>query len=182
MKQSQAKLQQQKQGVIATENMLQQCKLMVDFLNLALGDDVSLSLQMADSATIMSRQAGDHLLPIAAGDGSLLAVLQVQRHDEPLTALAPAAELIPFPTATTVVSIPDAGAVSEAALRAVQDLLDQYGVPAERLNKQERMEIVSLLNKQGVFLLKGAVSNVARQLHCSEPTLYRYLAIANKSN
>jgi len=39
---------------------------------------------------------------------------------------------------------------------------------------------VDILNQKGIFMLKGAVSEVAKQLHCSEPSIYRYLNILNK--
>ena len=37
------------------------------------------------------------------------------------------------------------------------------------------MTIVKELQKQGIFLLKGAVKEVAKALNTSEPSIYRYL-------
>ncbi|MDL2211754.1 PAS domain-containing protein [Erysipelotrichaceae bacterium OttesenSCG-928-M19] len=45
----------------------------------------------------------------------------------------------------------------------------------ESLSQDARLAIVSKLNDRGVFLLKGAVNEVASILLCSEPTIYRYL-------
>ncbi|WP_238558869.1 helix-turn-helix domain-containing protein [Yersinia pestis] len=39
----------------------------------------------------------------------------------------------------------------------------------------EKKEIVKKLNEKGVFLLKGAVAEVAMRLETSEQTIYRYL-------
>ncbi len=43
------------------------------------------------------------------------------------------------------------------------------------LNQAEKMTIVKELQKQGIFLLKGAVKEVAKALNVSEPSIYRYL-------
>lgn len=51
----------------------------------------------------------------------------------------------------------------------------QPGTPPERLNQDEKMEIIKRLKECGVFSVKGAVREVATQLCCSEPTIYRYL-------
>ena len=40
-------------------------------------------------------------------------------------------------------------------------------------------EIMDILNRKGVFLLKGSVSHVAQTLHSSEASIYRYLGKLN---
>ena len=40
-------------------------------------------------------------------------------------------------------------------------------------------EIMDALNRKGVFLLKGSVSYVAKELHSSEASIYRYLGKLN---
>lgn len=45
----------------------------------------------------------------------------------------------------------------------------------ERMSPKEKKQVVHKLSEQGVFLLKGAVSEVAKRLKTSEPTIYRYL-------
>ena len=52
-------------------------------------------------------------------------------------------------------------------------------VPVERLTQDEKMEIMAALNRKGVFLLKGSVSYVAKELHSSEASIYRYLGKLN---
>ena len=49
------------------------------------------------------------------------------------------------------------------------------GVPVERLTQDEKLAIVAKLDSRGSFLMKGAVSDVAAQLGCSEASIYRYL-------
>ena len=41
------------------------------------------------------------------------------------------------------------------------------------------MEIMEILDRKGVFLLKGSVSFVAKELHSSEASIYRYLGKLN---
>ncbi|EKA1241440.1 helix-turn-helix domain-containing protein, partial [Salmonella enterica] len=43
------------------------------------------------------------------------------------------------------------------------------------LNAENKSHIISLLNDEGVFLLKGAVTKVAKKLNISEPTVYKYI-------
>ncbi|WP_125154771.1 helix-turn-helix transcriptional regulator [Clostridium rectalis] len=56
----------------------------------------------------------------------------------------------------------------------------QGNIPVDRLTQEERINIVDILNQKGIFMLKGAVSEVANKLKCSEPTIYRYLSMLNK--
>lgn len=48
--------------------------------------------------------------------------------------------------------------------------------PADRLNQQERKDIIEKLHKQGLFQMKGAITFVAEQFACSSATIYRYLS------
>ena len=48
--------------------------------------------------------------------------------------------------------------------------------PADRLNQQEKKNIIEKLHKQGLFQLKGSISFVAGQFSCSSATIYRYLS------
>jgi len=48
-------------------------------------------------------------------------------------------------------------------------------ISPERMNPEEKMQFVGALERQGYFLLKGGVSEVARLLKVSEATIYRYL-------
>ena len=50
-----------------------------------------------------------------------------------------------------------------------------YHVPMEAMHSADKLEIVRILESQGVFATKGSVGQVAMELHISEPTVYRYL-------
>lgn len=63
---------------------------------------------------------------------------------------------------------------------AVGDVLREMNVAAERLTQEEKMAVVGELNDRGVFLLKGAVKEVAEALCCSQASVYRYLSRLKK--
>ena len=66
---------------------------------------------------------------------------------------------------------------SEAvAVDAISRELEQLGVSADRLTSDERLKIITALASNGIFLFKGAVKDVAAQLHCSQASVYRYLS------
>ncbi|PRR78682.1 YheO-like PAS domain protein [Clostridium liquoris] len=70
--------------------------------------------------------------------------------------------------------------IEEVTQTVLQKVLADENIPVDRLTQDERLSIVDILNQKGIFMLKGAVSEVAKQLHCSEPSIYRYLNILNK--
>lgn len=59
---------------------------------------------------------------------------------------------------------------------AVANELSRLGVSADRLTPEERLKIVASLKEGGIFLLKGAVKDVAAALSCSQASIYRHLA------
>lgn len=62
----------------------------------------------------------------------------------------------------------------------ILDVIQEDGVPIERLTKEEKIRIVNRLEEQGIFLLKGAVPHVAEVLQSSPASIYRYLKGKNK--
>lgn len=56
------------------------------------------------------------------------------------------------------------------------DATADLSTPADRLNQNERRQIIRRLHEQGLFQLKGAISFVARKFSCSTATVYRYLS------
>ena len=65
--------------------------------------------------------------------------------------------------------------IGDVAEDAVANELSRLGVSADRLTPEERLKIVASL-KEGIFLLKGAVKDVAAALSCSQASIYRHLA------
>lgn len=69
--------------------------------------------------------------------------------------------------------------IDELICTIIENTINGYAIPPERLSPDEKQNIIRKLNEKGVFLLKGAVSKVAAHLKVSENTVYRYL---NKIN
>lgn len=68
------------------------------------------------------------------------------------------------------------------AADAISRELEHLGVTAERLTSEERLQIITTLEASGIFLLKGAVKDVAAGLHCSQASVYRYLSQIKNEN
>lgn len=68
------------------------------------------------------------------------------------------------------------------ASEAVAEVLREKGLTAQRLTLDERMDIICQLDSQGIFLLKGAVKDVAESLECSPASVYRYLTNLRKED
>lgn len=66
------------------------------------------------------------------------------------------------------------------AAEAVSRELARLGISAERLTAGERLRIIETLEAGGIFLLKGAVKDVAAILHCSPVSVYRYISQSKK--
>ncbi|HYK72171.1 MAG TPA: PAS domain-containing protein [Pseudoneobacillus sp.] len=65
--------------------------------------------------------------------------------------------------------------IEELTTSIIMKTLSEAGIPSDRMSTDEKMEVIQKLNERGVFLIKGAVSEVATQLKSSEATIYRYL-------
>lgn len=66
--------------------------------------------------------------------------------------------------------------IDAVAADAVSAVLRESGLAPDRMTQEEKLMAVTQLDKRGVFLLKGAVKDVARALHCSQASVYRYLS------
>jgi len=65
--------------------------------------------------------------------------------------------------------------VEDLSFDSVDKEIEAFGIPVERLNYEEKKDIVRRLYEDGVFMLKGSIPFVATRLHVSDATLYRYL-------
>ena len=65
--------------------------------------------------------------------------------------------------------------ISELSSNIIHTTVHKYDVPPSDMNSTDKLEIVKALEAQGVFSTKGSVGQAARELHISEPTVYRYL-------
>jgi len=66
--------------------------------------------------------------------------------------------------------------IEELTKDTIETIINMKGVSPDRMTPEEKIEIVNELNQKGIFLLKGAVSEVAHHLKSSEASIYRYLS------
>ena len=57
----------------------------------------------------------------------------------------------------------------------IDEVIEQYAVPVTLMKKRDKIVVVRELDERGVFLIRGAVSTVARVLGVSRYTIYNYL-------
>ncbi len=70
---------------------------------------------------------------------------------------------------------------AELTLDSINKVVRALGIPPARMDQNEKLKIVNELNEMGIFLIKGAVSQVASELKASEATIYRYLGKLKKN-
>lgn len=70
--------------------------------------------------------------------------------------------------------------ISQITEKILDNALEFSDVPLDRLTQEEKLEVVKELNDKGIFMLKGAVSEIAEKLDVSEATLYRYIRTVSK--
>lgn len=66
--------------------------------------------------------------------------------------------------------------ITSVAQDAIVRELEQLGINADRLTAEERVKMIAVLEARGIFLLKGAIKDVAEAMHCSQASVYRYLS------
>ncbi|EAX46920.1 YheO domain protein [Thermosinus carboxydivorans Nor1] len=65
--------------------------------------------------------------------------------------------------------------VSEALNGIIKSILENYHIPVASLPREEKLNIIKQLDEKGVFLVKGAVDQVAATLGVSRYSIYNYL-------
>lgn len=65
--------------------------------------------------------------------------------------------------------------IRDMVYSVIEQVLANCSVDPARMTTEEKKDVVEALNDKGVFLLKGAVAQVASRLEVSEQTIYRYL-------
>lgn len=68
------------------------------------------------------------------------------------------------------------GSTEDTAREAAQNAIRELGFSGIRLTPDEKITVVERLDENGIFLLKGAVKEIADILQCSQATMYRYLS------
>lgn len=53
--------------------------------------------------------------------------------------------------------------------------IKRIGKPVVHMRKEDKLDIIRDLKEKGLFLIKGAVQRVSKELSVSLPTIYKYL-------
>lgn len=65
--------------------------------------------------------------------------------------------------------------INEVLCNLVNSVLEASGKPVAYMTKEDKVEIVRVLDQKGAFLIKGAIDYVAKVLCVSRYTVYNYL-------
>jgi predicted transcriptional regulator YheO len=65
--------------------------------------------------------------------------------------------------------------IDDVLTAIIDNVLNKYDVTPDRMSVDEKVDVVKQLNEHGLFLLKGGLSELAKRMQISEPTIYRYL-------
>lgn len=76
---------------------------------------------------------------------------------------------------TQVVDETFADDVNSVLANIVSNTLDNFGRPINYMTKEDKVNVVKILDSKGVFLIKGSVDYVAKVLCVSRYTIYNYL-------
>lgn len=63
----------------------------------------------------------------------------------------------------------------ELTLNKIDNIISQFDVIPNRMTTTEKTDVITALNECGVFNIRGSVQEVAKKLHMSEPSIYRYI-------
>ena len=70
--------------------------------------------------------------------------------------------------------------IEEVAREAISDVFSTQNVSIDYLKQQDKLNIIEVLYLKGIFLLKGAVVEIAKALGMSEASVYRYVQIIKR--
>jgi len=115
-------------------------------------------------------------------EGRLIGLLCVNRDRSAITAAENALEMLkrqynlqPADTSHREELGNPAAAILE---KLITDTLRELGVTPSHMSRDDKVRAVRAMQSKGITGMKGAVSEIARALNVSEPTVYRYLVKA----
>ena len=65
--------------------------------------------------------------------------------------------------------------VHEVLKNIIQKAVEKIGKPASLMQKEDKLMVVKIADKKGAFLIKGAITQLAREINVSRFTIYNYL-------
>lgn len=65
--------------------------------------------------------------------------------------------------------------VNEILKKIIHKAIGKVGKPVSMMQKEDKLKVVDLIDKEGGFLIKGAIDQAANELSVSRYTIYNYL-------
>jgi len=65
--------------------------------------------------------------------------------------------------------------VNEVLKNIIQEAIEKIGKPVSLMQKEDKLRVVKIADKKGAFLIKEAITQVAKEINVSRFTIYNYL-------
>ena len=74
----------------------------------------------------------------------------------------------------------DSNSFKDLVLSIINQQIDSFKIPIERLTQEEKIELIGRLDDKGIFMMKGSVDILVDKLDSSPASIYRYLNESRK--
>jgi len=65
--------------------------------------------------------------------------------------------------------------VKEVLKNIIQEAIEKIGKPVSLMQKEDKLMVVKIADEKGAFLIKGAITQIAKEINVSRFTIYNYL-------
>ena len=65
--------------------------------------------------------------------------------------------------------------VNEVLENIIQEAIEKIGKPISLMQKEDKLIVVKIADEKGAFLIKGAITQIAKEINVSRFTIYNYL-------
>lgn len=65
--------------------------------------------------------------------------------------------------------------VNEILKNIIQEAIEKIGKPVSLMQKEDKLMVVKIADEKGAFLIKGAITQFAKEINVSRFTIYNYL-------
>ena len=65
--------------------------------------------------------------------------------------------------------------VNEVLENIIQEAIEKIGIPISLMQKEDKLMVTKIADEKGAFLIKGAITQIAKEINVSRFTIYNYL-------
>ena len=65
--------------------------------------------------------------------------------------------------------------VNEVLENIIQEAIEKIGIPVSLMHKEDKLMVTKIADEKGAFLIKGAITQIAKEINVSRFTIYNYL-------